>query len=72
MALYEKVINLISRCPNDRTTMECQELVDWLKAKSEMFNSVKYGKQFLLIVCCPFCFISMVITVSPAEHFSDC
>ena len=45
MALYNKVVNLISRPPDRRTTIECQELVDWLKGRSRLFANVKYGKQ---------------------------
>ena len=49
MALYSKVINLISRPPQSRTTIECQELVDWLKGKSRLFANVKYGKKRRLL-----------------------
>jgi hypothetical protein len=43
-SMYEKIIKLIQRPPEARTTMECMELVNWLKGKSRLFATVKYGK----------------------------
>ncbi|KAK7090258.1 uncharacterized protein [Littorina saxatilis] len=54
MAMYNKVVNLISRPPQERTTLECQELVDWLKARSRLFATLKYDILTEIIRHCKF------------------
>ena len=68
MALYNKVVNLISRPPDRRTTIECQELVDWLKGRSRLFANVKYGKQRF---CC-MQFLSVFANVMYVFLFLKC
>ncbi|KAK7479019.1 hypothetical protein BaRGS_00029780, partial [Batillaria attramentaria] len=44
-SMYHKVLALIKLPPEQRSTRECQELVDWLRAKSKILANVKYGKR---------------------------
>lgn len=55
MAMYDNIVNLIQRPPEARSSMECLELVNWLKGKSRnLFSNVKYDVLTEIIRHCKF------------------
>lgn len=41
---FEKVLNVISKKPDQRQDFEIQGLLPWLRKKSKIFSTLKTGK----------------------------
>uniref|UniRef100_K1PIM5 Uncharacterized protein n=1 Tax=Magallana gigas TaxID=29159 RepID=K1PIM5_MAGGI len=42
--MYEKVVSVVAKPVEDRTDIECMDLVAWFRNKSSLFQSLKAGK----------------------------
>lgn len=58
--MYEKVVSVVAKPVEDRTDIECMDLVAWFRNKSSLFQSLKAGKDK--------CYISLIV-VSFCEWF---
>lgn len=48
-SLYDKVVSVIEKEPENRTDYECQELIYWFRLKSAVFSNLKPGKFLFLL-----------------------
>lgn len=53
--MYEKVVSVVAKPVEDRTDIECMDLVAWFRNKSSLFQSLKAGKDK--------CYISLIVVV---------
>lgn len=53
--MYEKVVSVVAKPVEDRTDIECMDLVAWFRNKSSLFQSLKAGKDK--------CYISLTVVV---------
>ena len=42
--LYDKVVNIVSKPPDERTNGEIDAILPWFRKRSELFKSQKAGK----------------------------
>lgn len=42
--MYEKVVSVIAKPMEERSDIECMDLVSWFRNKSSLFRSLKAGK----------------------------
>lgn len=43
--MYEKVVSVIEKPVEERTDIECTDLISWFRNKSSLFRSLKAGKR---------------------------
>lgn len=60
--MYEKVVSVIAKPVEDRTDIECMDLVAWFRNKSSLFQSLKAGKDNNYIFVIEVIFLRLVFS----------